>query len=334
LVSIFRYENKQLELDFLKYKNVRFQQEYKFIYQDINEQLTKLKKIIEVLKNGGVYQYRLEENNQKTETISYKSTFNCQCYHINQLEPILKEISIINTQIGDILINTKEKNNSKFNQLIKRSEASFNRILEIIDTVSFQMHKKLEKQEREELREFYNFKLYKSIFVFFIIAIALFFSYKVYQNIRKVTKLLDKEIIENNIFTQVIKQSPISIVITDTNGNIEFVNEFFTKQTGYTKEEAMGKNPKILKSGILPDAFYTNLWETINSGKVWKGEFCNQTKNGVIYWEHAIISPLFDEKGDIVKYIAVKDNITEKKKLKNSLRESSQVLETVMIIYP
>ena len=331
LVSIFRYENKQLELDFLKYKHVRFRQEYKFIYQDINEQISKLKKLIEVLRHGGTYKYHFEQNSPREEKITYNAAFACKCYNITQLETILTEISAMNTKIGDILISDDiDKKSGEFNRLIKQSEASFIRILEIIDNVSLQIHKKLEQQEIDELHEFDNFIFYKNLFVLIVILLALFLSYKVYKSIKKITEQLNKEISDNNIFTQVIRQSPISIVITDTEGNIEFVNDFFTAQTGYSKAEAIGQNPKVLKSGVLPDKFYDNLWQTIKRGDVWKGEFCNQTKEGVIYWEAAIISPLLNDKGEIIKYIAVKDNITEKKKLKNSLRESSQVLETVM----
>ncbi|MFH2124798.1 MAG: diguanylate cyclase [Pseudomonadota bacterium] len=110
-----------------------------------------------------------------------------------------------------------------------------------------------------------------------------------------------------------IEQSPITIVITDIDGKIEFVNPAFTKLTGYTLEEAQGQNPRILKSDKNPPELYTQLWQTITSGKVWEGEFCNQKKNGEEFIEHAIISPIFDQNGTITHYMAIKDDITFKK---------------------
>jgi len=110
-----------------------------------------------------------------------------------------------------------------------------------------------------------------------------------------------------------VEQSPVSIVITDTEGNIEFVNPAFTKFTGYTLEEAQGKNPRILKTDKNHPETYTQLWQTITSGKVWEGEFCNQKKNGEEFIEHAVISPIFSQNGKITHYMAIKEDITAKK---------------------
>ncbi len=113
-----------------------------------------------------------------------------------------------------------------------------------------------------------------------------------------------------------IEQAPVSIVITDTEGNIEYVNPFFSKITGYSFEESIGKNPRILKSGKHDEAFYKKLWDTITSGEIWNGEFYNKKKNGNFYWEKAVIGPVIDERGKIINYIAVKEDITELKKMR------------------
>lgn len=119
--------------------------------------------------------------------------------------------------------------------------------------------------------------------------------------------------------SKAIIQSPVSIVITDPNGSIEYVNPRFTELTGFTLEEAIGENPKILKSGEHNDLFYKNLWETIKSGKDWSGEFRNKKKNGELYWESANISPLVNEDGVITNFVAVKEDITERKKMVEDL---------------
>ena len=111
-----------------------------------------------------------------------------------------------------------------------------------------------------------------------------------------------------------VKQSPSVIAITNTKGNLEYVNPKFTELTGYTLEEAKGQNPRILKSGEQPDEMYAELWKTISSGKEWRGEFHNKKKNGELFWESASVSPIFDEQGKIINYIKVAEDITERKR--------------------
>lgn len=113
--------------------------------------------------------------------------------------------------------------------------------------------------------------------------------------------------------SRAITQSPTSVVITDLNGTIEYVNPAFTKVTGYTREEALGNTPRILKSGVHDAEFYQELWETLSAGKMWRGELCNRNKAGEIFWESASISPVANSKGEITHYVAVKEDITKRK---------------------
>jgi PAS domain S-box-containing protein len=126
-----------------------------------------------------------------------------------------------------------------------------------------------------------------------------------------------------------IEQSPVSIVITDRNGNIEYVNPKFTEVTGFTTAEAVGNNPRILKSGELSGEAYKTLWDTITSGRSWNGEFHNRKKNGKLYWELASISPVLSDSGEITHFIAVKEDITERKRAEESLRTAKMELETL-----
>lgn len=125
-----------------------------------------------------------------------------------------------------------------------------------------------------------------------------------------------------------IEQSPLSIVITDIKGNIEYVNPKFCEVSGYSKEETIGKNPRILNSGELPKEYFKELWETILKGESWKGEFRNCKKNGELFSEDATIGPIFDEYGRITHFIALKEDITKHKELENQLRQS-QKLEAI-----
>ena len=123
-----------------------------------------------------------------------------------------------------------------------------------------------------------------------------------------------------------VEQSANTIVITSTDGSIEYANHAFEKSTGYTPAEVLGKNPRILKSGEQDAEFYRNLWETITSGNIWRGEFRNRRKDGSLYWDSATISPVQNDRGDILHFIAVKEDITERKALQTSLANTADRL--------
>jgi hypothetical protein len=120
-------------------------------------------------------------------------------------------------------------------------------------------------------------------------------------------------------FSRAIEQSPASIVITDLQGNIEYVNPKFSEVTGYSFKESLGQNPNILKSGTMPTEVYDKLWETLKSDKIWTGEFLNKRKDGTYFWEFASISPIKNDKGITTHFLAIKEDITEKKKYEEEL---------------
>lgn len=113
-----------------------------------------------------------------------------------------------------------------------------------------------------------------------------------------------------------------SVIITDKHGTIQSVNPAFTKLTGYTSDEVIGKNPNILKSSVHPREFYENLWNTISNGNIWRGEIVNKKKNGQLYYEETTITPLKDENGQITHFVAVKEDVSSRKKADNEIQES------------
>ena len=116
-----------------------------------------------------------------------------------------------------------------------------------------------------------------------------------------------------------IEQSPSTIVVTDAMGNIEYANPRFFEITGYTPEETIGQNPRILKSGEMSPESYKNMWKTISSGEVWRGEFHNRKKNGELFWESATITCIKNERGEITNYIAIKEDVSERKQMEADL---------------
>ncbi|MBW1730177.1 MAG: PAS domain S-box protein [Deltaproteobacteria bacterium] len=115
------------------------------------------------------------------------------------------------------------------------------------------------------------------------------------------------------------------VIITDPNGNITYINPAFERITGYSSDEVLGQNPRILKSGKHDEQFYRDLWNTISNGKTWHGQFINKKKDGTLYNEEATISPVFSPKGEIVAYVGVKRDVTEKIKLQAELHHAQKM---------
>ena len=164
------------------------------------------------------------------------------------------------------------------------------------------------------------------------IPIEMSLSYQPSENGQRSFTLIIRDVTERKKQSEEIKklshtveQSPVSIMITDGEGKIEYINPKFTEMTGYTLEEAFGNTPRILKSGKTPREEYEELWETIKAGNEWQGEFCNKKKNGVNYWEYSSISPVKNSNGDITNFVSVNEDITKRKKTEDALKRSERV---------
>jgi len=124
-----------------------------------------------------------------------------------------------------------------------------------------------------------------------------------------------------------VEQGPVTILITDSEGRIEYVNPKFTELTGYVPDEVLGRNPRVLKSGLMPAEAYADLWATIRAGRTWQGEFHNKKKNGELFWESATIAPIKDAAGAITSFVAIKEDITGRKQTENQLQQLNEELE-------
>lgn len=129
--------------------------------------------------------------------------------------------------------------------------------------------------------------------------------------------------------TRAVEQSPVSIVITDLFGTIEYVNPRVVETTGYQPHELIGQNPRVLTSGETTREEYLQMYETIQRGEVWKGEFHNKRKNGELYWEQASISPVINDEGVMTHYIAVKEDVTQQKLLQQELIDNENLYRNI-----
>ncbi len=130
--------------------------------------------------------------------------------------------------------------------------------------------------------------------------------------------------------SSVVEQSPASILITDKQGIIEYINPAFTTTYGYSAEEAIGKTPQIVTSGKAPRALYKHLWNTISSGRTWSGEMQNRNKHGEVIWEHVSISPIQSPSGEITHFVGLKEDISKRKRTEQSLKESKAILSAAI----
>ncbi|WP_428827293.1 response regulator [Azonexus sp. IMCC34842] len=146
------------------------------------------------------------------------------------------------------------------------------------------------------------------------------------------TKLAELESADLDLrqLSAAVEQSAASIVITDVNARIIYVNQAFTRASGYTAAEVIGRNPKVLQSGDTPPATYREMWATLSAGHIWRGEFLNRHKNGSQYVEMATISPIRQSDGQISQYVAVKDDITERRKNEIELESYRHHLEQLV----
>ncbi|ABA59421.1 PAS sensor, serine phosphatase RsbU regulator of sigma subunit [Nitrosococcus oceani ATCC 19707] len=124
--------------------------------------------------------------------------------------------------------------------------------------------------------------------------------------------------------SRALEQSPVAVTITDTAGNIQYVNAKFTQLTGYHREEIIGRNPRILQSGKTSLEEYQQLWSTIISGREWRGEIQDKKKNGEIYWILEQISPIKNTQGEITHFLAIEEDISERKQIEKALQESEE----------
>ena len=139
---------------------------------------------------------------------------------------------------------------------------------------------------------------------------------------------LEKSTQSLRLLSLAIENSPAIVIITDARAQIEYVNPQFTRVTGYEAAEVLGKNPRLLKSGQHPPAFYEQMWATLASGRGWRGEICNRKKNGELFWELTSIAPVKGPTGEVTHYVGVKEDLAERKRVEAALTEAKQQAES------
>lgn len=174
-------------------------------------------------------------------------------------------------------------------------------------------------------KDFIEFWFYELIFALalflFLVCATLFYMVQRQILLKKERNRLSQALEQLRLLNQAVEQSPESIVITDRQGRISYMNPMFETMTGYRKQDVLGKNPRVLQSGLTKPLVYQTMWETLSEGKVWRGELSNKRKNGEVYPAQAIISPVKNERSEVTHFLAIQRDLSERKKREQRIQE-------------
>ncbi|SLM28351.1 putative Histidine kinase [Desulfamplus magnetovallimortis] len=287
----------------------------------------------------------------KEDGIAYlKNSYNMEYDSIIEIISILPKIdelqSLLSTIRATRYIMEKAHENNEWSQArtksfentlqqyLLESDTLLLRCRENSNKIFFDTTSELEKllaSRKSLLNQFDTIRKY--FYLAFQVMITIMFLL-IFIRITRILKSVTAAEEENRKLLSAIKQSPLSVVITDRDNNIEYVNPAFETITGYSHSEVMGKKSSILNSGYHDAAFYENMWNTLISKEVWHNEVQNRKKNGELFWESATIIPVTDSNSEITGYVAIKEDMTEKINLLKSYEESNAIFQEIFTNLP
>ncbi len=339
--SLLKENLLQLNLAFNNYANITHPQELANNQKAIHDLISTGTNHLKVLKSGGIVpmvkRVNLPSLDEITEIIEYnKDDSEDPIEEINELLPKLVDLNILSSTISahvsnylyqPKIVQTDLRESVSF--YLKQAESVFERILEIENIVSFTINKQivyLNNSNINVIGKYHTFK-YISLGLFSIIVIII--SVLLISQIHKVIIRRYKAEENNTKLLLAVEQSPISILITDTKGNLQYINQGFSTITGYTKKEALESQTPFFLGRNQPHHFMDTIWQTLQEGRIWSGQVSNFRRDGSLYWEKVIISPVLNESKSISNYVAIKEDISEIKTLTESLRNSNETMKTI-----
>ncbi|TLX77182.1 response regulator [Labilibacter sediminis] len=330
----------KLNLLFKDFSGIDHPQQLKNTQNSINGLVAECLNIVDILDNGGtlneVKPVNLQDQEIITEVIVHEvDEFMGSIPEIRELAPKVNDLQLLASKIAGIIGPNLEKpalDYEKYQQTInfyiKQSETLFSRINEIENQISYEINKNVISLNNASINILNKYNNIKYLSLFFFSLLAAITTYYLIIQIKKVIINRMRAEENNDKLLQAVEQSPISIMITNTKGNVEYVNKGFEDITGYTKAEVLKTNIDLFhdNNGEISPTF----WQTIQEGKIWTGEVNNRKKNGELYWEKVLISPVLNKSNTISSFIAIKEDITEKRILTHSLEESIETMKTIM----
>ncbi|MGM0375970.1 MAG: response regulator [Bacteroidota bacterium] len=329
-----------INLDFKSYSTVTHPQQLENIQNDIRERINRVINLVDKLDNGGSVTVNkavnMEDLDQVKEVIHYeKDEYTGTIPEIRDIPSMLYELQSLSARISgamegklatDSLIPRADMETVNFYQ--KQAESLFNRIYEIENQISYQISKTISALNDQNISVFERYTRIKYLSLIVFAAIAGIITFVIINQIRTVILHRRKAEETNKKLLKAVEQSPVSIIITNTRGIIEYVNKSFEQKNGFSKKEIEGTSLHLLQSD-QNDEFAGVLLETIQEGKTWNGEIRSKTADGSDVWDKISISPVLNEENTISNFIAIKEDVTEKRVLTQSLKESVENLKTI-----
>jgi PAS domain S-box-containing protein len=329
-----------INLNFRIYSTITHPKQLSNVQTDIRERINRSINMLEKLDKGGnitvVKAVNMENMDQITEVIVYeKDEFTGTIPEIGDITPMLYELQSLSAKITGSLKGSFASNNiisivnmETISFYQKQAESLFSRIYEIENQVSFQISKTISALNEKSILAYEKYSLIKYLSLIVFSLLVGFITFVIINKIRLI--LIHRKKIEdtNKKLLKAVEQSPVSILITNTNGVIEYINKSFEQKNEVTKKELEGTSLHFFQSD-KEDEFAKLLLETIQEGKSWNGEIQSVNKKGETVWDKVYISPVLNEENAISNFIAIKEDVTENRLLSQSLKESIETLKTI-----
>ncbi|MCG8579411.1 MAG: response regulator [Bacteroidales bacterium] len=341
LESLLNQNLLKLNLAFKSYSSINLTKALENNDTEIAQLTQKSKDILNVIDQGGIIEDVRPVKDYSKDSITVRinyleDKFTGTISEVSELIPIIDDLYNQSTRISDqvlknITVHKGENENLKSNveQLIKGADPEFDRMLEIENTIAYEINKRLVSLNNKAINVLSRYNKLKYSSLIFFTLFVLLLSYFLFSQIRNVILYRKKAEDNNKKLIQAVEQSPISIMITDTQGNVEYVNKGFKSLDSYSKSELESGNTNFFKLQNEKNELADLLWQTIQEGRVWQGEISSTKEDGSIYWEKVLISPVLSKDKTISNYVAIKEDTTEKKLLTESLKESNKALSTI-----
>jgi two-component system, sensor histidine kinase and response regulator len=339
--TLLRENILSLQLAFNKYQYVGHPQELSNTQKRINELIAKSENILTILTNGGIVtvvkKVNLPAQDEIVETLEYtKDDAHENMAEITELAPKFENLKLLSAKIAShvsvYLFNNESEKDLYKTQLsfyLKQTESVLDRMTELENVVSFLINKKVVSLTENSVSTMHKYNKLKTFSIFMFAVIVIVITLLLLNQIHRLIIHRERAEENNRKLLLAVEQSPISIIITDTKGNLEYVNRGFEEISGYSKYEAASVHAPFFMMQKGDQRFMSLLWQTLQEGKIWTGQVSNQRKDGGIYWEKVMISPVFNDNQAISNYIAIKEDVTEIKNLTESLRTSNESMRTI-----
>ncbi len=329
-----------INLDFKSYSNITHPQQLTNVQSEIRERIKRCLNILNKLDKGGsitvVKAVNMEDMDRIQEVIEHQpDEYTGSISEIRDITPLLYELQSLSAKMtgslkGQFAAGSQQGkvDNETINFYQKQAESLFSRLYEIENQISFQISKTISALNERSIFVFERYTRIKYLVLIFFSLLVGFITFIIINQIRLVIIHRYKAEQTNKKLLKAVEQSPVSILITNTRGIIEYINKSFEQRNNVTKKEIEGTSLHLLQSE-KEDRFAAILLETIQEGKTWNGEIKSVNLKGEISWDKVYISPVLNEENTISNFIAIKEDVTEKRLLTQSLKESIETLKTI-----